>query len=395
MSDKRVFVVDTTLRDGEQTAGVVFTPQEKEYIASLLDDLGVDEIEAGVPVMGGAEKDAVRKIAKLGLRAKVMGWNRALPDDLRHSLDCGVEAVALSISVSDIQIQKKLRATRSWVLKTVVQTTAMAKEHGLYVSVSAEDASRADPAFLVEFARTVRDAGADRLRFCDTVGLMHPLAVYEAVRSLLEAVPGLAVEMHTHNDLGLATANALAGVMAGAAFVGVTVGGLGERAGNAALEEVVMGLKHLLGYETGVRTCSLARVAEYVGAAAGRPVPPGKPVVGDGVFAHESGIHVDGILKDPSTYEPFDPAEVGRGRRLVVGKHSGAAAILDCLQRYGIEPDSALMPLLLTRVRQCATDLKRSLQDWELAHLYRKLEGQQHVGSPLPCPGGGDRGGSD
>ncbi|HHY93790.1 MAG TPA: homoaconitate hydratase, partial [Firmicutes bacterium] len=193
MSDKRVFVVDTTLRDGEQTAGVVFTPQEKEYIASLLDDLGVDEIEAGVPVMGGAEKDAVRKIAKLGLRAKVMGWNRALPDDLRHSLDCGVEAVALSISVSDIQIQKKLRATRSWVLKTVVQTTAMAKEHGLYVSVSAEDASRADPAFLVEFARTVRDAGADRLRFCDTVGLMHPLAVYEAVRSLLEAVPGLAV----------------------------------------------------------------------------------------------------------------------------------------------------------------------------------------------------------
>ncbi|MDI6894724.1 MAG: homocitrate synthase [Bacillota bacterium] len=374
MSGRRIFVVDTTLRDGEQTAGVVFTPREKEYIACLLDDLGVDEIEAGVPVMEGAEKEAVRTIAHLGLRARVMAWNRALPEDLRHSLDCGAPAVALSISASDIQIEKKLRTTRRWVLDTMARTTEMAKKQGLYVSVSAEDASRADPAFLVEFARTARDAGADRLRFCDTVGLMHPLAVHEAVGRLLQGVPGLPVEMHTHNDLGLATANALAGVMAGASFVGVTVGGLGERAGNAALEEVVMGLKHLLGYETGVDTRYLARVAEYVGAAAGRPVPPGKSVVGPGVFAHESGIHVDGVLKDPSTYEPFDPGEVGLVRRLVVGKHSGAAAVLDCLRRSGIEADGALIPELLARVRQCAIDLKRSLQDWELARLYRKLQ---------------------
>jgi len=374
---RRIFVVDTTLRDGEQTAGVVFTPQEKEYIACLLDDLGVDEIEAGIPVMGGAEKEAVRAIARLGLRARVMAWNRALPEDLRHSLECEVQAVALSISVSDIQIQKKLRATRRWVLETMARTTEMAREQRLYVSVSAEDASRADPDFLVEFARTARDAGAHRLRFCDTVGMMHPLAVHGAVARLLEAVPGLPVEMHTHNDLGLATANALAGVMAGASFVGVTVGGLGERAGNAALEEVVMGLKHLLGYETGIDTRCLARVADYVGAAAGRPVPAGKPVVGPGVFAHESGIHVDGVLKDPSTYEPFDPAEVGLVRRLVVGKHSGAAAILASLRRSGIEPDGTLIPDLLARVRQCAVDLKRSLQDWELVRLYRKLEGQR------------------
>ena len=383
MGGRRVFIVDTTLRDGEQTAGVVFTPQEKEYIACLLDELGVDEIEAGIPVMGGAEKEAVRTIARLGLRARVLAWNRALPEDLRHSLDCEVTAVALSISVSDIHIEKKLRATRQWVLQTVARTTELAKNHGLYVSVSAEDASRADPEFLAEFARAARDAGADRLRYCDTVGVMHPVAMQRAVARLLEDVPGLPLEMHTHNDLGLATANALAGLMAGASFVDVTVGGLGERAGNAALEEVVMALKHLLGYETAVNTRRLARVAEYVAAATGRPVPAGKPVVGPGVFAHESGIHVDGVLKDPGTYEPFDPAEVGLVRRLVVGKHSGAAAIVDCLRRSGIEPDISLIPDLLARVRQCAVDLKRSLQDWELVHLYRKLEEQCHpTGSP-------------
>jgi homocitrate synthase NifV len=381
VSERRVFIVDTTLRDGEQTAGVVFTPQEKEYIAWQLDELGVDEIEAGIPVMGGSEKETVRSIARLGLRARVMAWNRALPEDLRHSLDCEVRAVALSISVSDIQIEKKLRATRAWVLRTMVRTTEMAKKHGLYVSVSAEDASRADPAFLEEFARAARDAGADRLRYCDTVGVMHPLAVHRAVARLLEAVPELPVEMHTHNDLGLATANALAGVMAGAAFVGVTVGGLGERAGNAALEEVVMALHRLLGCRTAVNTRRLAKVAEYVATAAGRPVPAGKPVVGPGVFAHESGIHVDGVLKDPSTYEPFDPAEVGLTRRLVVGKHSGAAAIIDCLRRSGIEPDSNLVPDLLVGVRQCAVDLKRCLQDWELVHLYRKLEQQRLTAS--------------
>ncbi|MEW5934889.1 MAG: homocitrate synthase [Bacillota bacterium] len=377
MGGRRVFILDTTLRDGEQAAGVVFTPQEKQNIACLLDALGVDEIEAGIPIMGGAEKEAVRRIARLGLRARVVAWNRALAEDVRQSLECDVEAVVLSISVSDIQIRKKLRATRPWVLDTMARAVEMAKGHGVYVSVSAEDASRADPAFLVEFARRARDAGADRLRFCDTVGLMHPFAVHEAVARLVAEVPGLPVEMHTHNDLGLATANALAGVMAGAAWVDVTVGGLGERAGNAALEEVVMGLKYLLGCETGVDTRGLARLAEYVGAAAGRPVPAAKPVVGRAVFAHESGIHVDGVLKDPSTYEPFDPAEVGMVRRLVVGKHSGVAALVNCLQKAGIEPDEELMPELLARTRQWANDLKRGLEDWELIRLYEQVRAER------------------
>lgn len=369
----RVFVVDTTLRDGEQAPGVVFSGWEKRWLARLLDGLGVDEIEAGTPVMGGEEKEAVAAIARLGLRARVLAWNRALPQDLHHSLDCGVEAVTLSISVSDIQIEKKLRATRSWVLETMTRTTELAKRHGLYVAVSGEDASRADPDFLTAFARAAREAGADRLRYCDTVGAMHPAAVAKAVLRLRQAVPDLPLEIHAHNDFGLATANTLAAIMAGAAYASVTVSGLGERAGNAALEEVVMSLRHLHGYRIGLDTSRLTEIATYVNTAAGRSVPPAKAIVGSHVFAHESGIHVDGILKDARTYEPFDPAEVGGTRRLVIGKHSGAAALAERLRYLGLEWKEEWAEELLGRVRKCAVELKRPLSDGELAQLYEEL----------------------
>ncbi|MFY9139852.1 MAG: homocitrate synthase [Thermacetogeniaceae bacterium] len=365
----KIKIVDTTLRDGEQTAGVVFANKEKLRIAKMLDAVGVDQIEAGIPVMGGHEKETIKAICNLGLKASIMGWNRAVIKDIEHSLECGVDAVAISISTSDIHIEHKLRSTREKVLESMVKATEFAKKHGVYISVNAEDASRTDPEFLYEFAQAAKEAGADRLRYCDTVGILDPFTTYERIGELISRV-GIDVEMHTHNDFGMATANALAGVQAGAKWVGVTVIGLGERAGNAALEEVVMALKHLKGIDLNFKTEMFRELAEYVSSAAKRELPAWKPIVGSNMFAHESGIHADGALKDPRTYEVFCPEEVGLERQIVIGKHSGTSAIKAKFEEYGIVLDQEEAEELLTRIRAAAVELKRTLFDKELVYIY-------------------------
>jgi homocitrate synthase NifV len=365
----KIKIVDTTLRDGEQTAGVVFANKEKLRIAKMLDAIGVDQIEAGIPVMGGHEKETIKQICKLGLRSSIMGWNRAVINDIEHSLECGVDAVAISISTSDIHIEHKLRSTREKVLQSMVKATEFAKRHGVYISVNAEDASRTDPEFLYEFAQAAKEAGADRLRYCDTVGILEPFTTYERIKELVSRV-GIDVEMHTHNDFGMATANALAGVRAGAKWVGVTVIGLGERAGNAAMEEVVMALKHLEGVDLNFKTKMFREIAEYVSGAAKRELTAWKPIVGSNMFAHESGIHADGALKDPRTYEVFCPEEVGLERQIVIGKHSGTSAIIAKFEEYGIVLSKDEANDLLTRVRTAAVELKRTLFDKELVYIY-------------------------
>ncbi|MGI6488003.1 MAG: homocitrate synthase [Syntrophomonadaceae bacterium] len=365
----RVYIVDTTLRDGEQTAGVVFANQEKIRIAKYLDEMGVDQIEAGIPVMGGSEKDCIKHIASLGLNASIMAWNRAVIGDIKHSLDCGVDAVAISISTSDIHIEHKLQTTREDVLNRMSDAVRFARDHGLYISVNAEDASRTDMEYLVEFAGIARECGANRLRFCDTVGILDPMSTFRKIRKLKEAVD-IDVEMHTHNDFGMATANAVAGVYAGANYIGVTINGLGERAGNSALQEVVMALKHLLGVKSNFKTEKFVEVAEYVARAAGRNLPPSKPIVGSNIFAHESGIHGDGVLKNPLTYEVFKPEEVGLQRQIVIGKHSGSNAIRSKFVEYGMELSDEDASEMLKRVREEAISLKRSLFDKELVYIY-------------------------
>ncbi len=370
MKKEEIKIVDTTLRDGEQTAGVVFSKTEKVQIAKMLDELGVHQIEAGIPVMGGDEEEAIKTIVKSGLKASIMGWNRAVISDIEASLRCGVDAVAISISTSDIHIKYKLRKTREWVLENMVKACEFAKKYGVYVSVNAEDASRTDLEFLSEFARLAKEAGADRLRFCDTVGILEPFTTYEIVKKIIDEV-GIPVEMHTHNDFGLATANALAGIKAGATYVGVTVNGLGERAGNAALEEVVMALKYIYNLDLDIKTFKLKEVCEYVAKASARELPVNKTIVGKNIFAHESGIHADGVLKYPKTYEVFSPEEVGGERQIVIGKHSGTHALVRKFSEYGIQLTEEEATELLKSVRALAVELKRPLFDKELMYLYQ------------------------
>ncbi|MEJ2519944.1 MAG: homocitrate synthase [Desulfuromonadales bacterium] len=365
-----VIIDDTTLRDGEQTAGVVFSREEKIAIARLLDAIGVGELECGIPTMGREEQASIKALVDLGLNARLITWNRAVVADIQASIDCGVGAVDISLSVSDIHIRHKLRKDRHWVREQLKIALGFAKQHGLYVSVGGEDASRADLAFLVELMEIARSFGADRFRFCDTLGVLDPFMIYDRIRYLADRVK-LDLEVHTHNDLGMATANAIAGIRAGARFVNTTVNGLGERAGNAALEEVVMALKHTCRIDPGIDTTRLVELSQRVGQASCRPVPEWKAVVGDKVFAHESGLHADGVLKYPGNYEGYDPAEVGLQRYLVIGKHSGRHALCERLEQLGIQLTEAEAEAFLDQVRTIAQNRKRALSDLELVRLHR------------------------
>jgi len=372
MGERRIVIDDTTLRDGEQTAGVVFSLEEKIRIARMLDEIGVGELECGIPAMGKEEQASIRALVDLGLSARLITWNRAVVSDIQASIDAGVSAVDISLSVSDQHIAHKLRKDRSWVTEQLKVALGFAKKHGLYVSVGGEDSSRANLDFLVELMTVAREMGADRFRYCDTLGLLDPFTMYDNIRYLRERVD-LDIEVHTHNDLGMATANAIAGLRAGATFVNTTVNGLGERAGNAPLEEVVMALRHACGVETGIDTRRFVEISRYVGQASCRPVPDWKAVVGEKVFSHESGLHADGVLKNPLNYEGFDPSEVGLSRHMVLGKHSGSQGLIHRLGELGVALDRLEAMDLMERVRGISQRNKRPLTDSELLTLCRSL----------------------
>jgi homocitrate synthase NifV len=368
MKNQLIQINDTTLRDGEQAAGIAFNRQEKIAIATFLDSMGVQELEIGIPAMGAEEADSIRAIVDLGLQAQLLGWNRANIADIQASLDCGLRRVHISVPVSNIQIAAKFHGQWRVMLDRLRDVINFALDRGLAVSVGGEDSSRADRSFLLDVASLAQEWGAFRFRFCDTVGILDSLTIYREVHHLVShlAIP---IEMHTHNDLGLATANALAGIQAGALSVNTTVNGLGERAGNAALEEVVMALKRIYGIHLGIDTKRLLELSRLVARASNCSVPPWKAIVGENAFAHESGIHAHGILQNPITYEPFAPEEVGWERRLVVGKHSGRHLLWSVLQQQDIFLNPEETEAVLAAVRHQSVKMKRSLTNEELLSL--------------------------
>ena len=350
----KIRIIDTTLRDGEQAPGVSFGRSDKLTIARALDHAGIHELEIGTPAMGSEAQKDIRAIAGLGLHCRLSVWCRAHEADLMAARCCNVAGVHFSFPVSPIHLAA-LGKDRDWVLLQMDGLVRFAKDDFDQITVGAQDATRADTDFLIVFAEHARALGIKRLRIADTVGIARPQTVTNLIRSLLNAVPEMPLEFHGHNDLGMATANALCALEAGAEAVSVTVGGLGERAGNTALEQMAMALRQHPYLNCRVDTKSLVPLCRMVANASGQPIPPAQPVVGSRVFSHESGIHCHAMFRDTRAYEPFTPQLAGHASRcFVLGTHSGATAIRHLLNEVGIhaspEQVRALKPLLTTGI---------------------------------------------
>lgn len=344
------WIIDTTLRDGEQAPLVSFDRQSKLAIARSLDDAGVNELEVGIPVMGLDVQEDIRRIGAMGLKCKLSVWCRAHPKDFASALCCNTDGIHFSLPVSDIHLSA-LDKDQSWVFDQMDKWVHKAHRYFDQVSVGAQDATRAGNDFLIRFAAHAHSIGVHRIRIADTVGIGTPGSIFSLIGSLKQAVPGLEFEFHGHNDLGMATANTLSAFEAGAQSASVTVNGLGERAGNTALEQIAMVLHQHADYLCPIDTQSLLPLSRLVSSASGQSVSPSTPVVGDQVFTHESGIHCHAMFIESRSYEPFDPRTVGRPeRRFVLGSHSGTTAIRRLLSQAGISISrmqaQALRPLL-------------------------------------------------
>jgi len=371
---ERVMFLDTTLRDGEQTPGVALLPEEKLEIARQLDLLGVDMIEAGFPAASKGELEAVRSIAREGLKAEIVALARSDKGDIELAASCDVDCIHTFIATSEIHLKKKLKLSREEVLKRAVEGVELVKAHGLKCEFSAEDATRSDLDFLVQVYRAVTDAGADRIDIPDTVGVAIPRSMYNIVDRVKRSVK-VPIAVHCHDDMGLAVANSLAGVEAGAEEIHATINGLGERAGNASLEEAALALYALYGVKTGLNLGEIYRTSQLVSKLTGVRLPPNKAVVGDNAFAHESGIHAHGVLSSPETYEPLPPELVGHRRRIVAGKHAGRHGIEAILREMGLVLSPAQLDEVVYRVKELG-DKGRKVSETDLLYIVETVAGK-------------------
>lgn len=372
MEKRFILIEDTTLREGEQTPGISFNERQKRNIIEGLAQAGVKYIEVGIPVMGSVEFKAIKKIAAEKDMPTLIGWNRGIKEDLDRTFEAGLTALHIGLPSSDVHIKQKFGADYNWVIETAVSLVEYAKSQGAtFISVSAEDMGRANIDFLKSYAKSLEQAGVTRMRLSDTVGCLTPIKTTAIVSELMKEVSHINFQMHMHNDFNLALANVMAGVDAGASQVHVTINGLGDRAGIASLHQVVVALELLGGYSTAINMKELCKLSSLVAEYSGLQVAANEPIVGSAVFTHESGIHVDGILKVKESFEAFEPEILGRTHDFILGKHTGSAAVQHILKEQGYMIDRNQAKQMLPFIRELST-LTNSKVDREVALLIAK-----------------------
>jgi 2-isopropylmalate synthase len=372
----KVGILDSTLREGEQTPGVVFTVDQRVEIARALSSLGVAMIEAGHPAVSPDIYEGIKRIMKLKregeITSEILAHSRAVKRDIEVAAELEVDRVAIFFGVSDIHLKAKHHVSREDALNIIAEHISYAKSHGLKVRFTAEDGSRTDLDYLVKVATTARDAGADRISIADTVGILYPSKTRELFSYLTREVPGVEFDIHAHNDLGMAVANALAAVEGGATIIHATVNGLGERVGIVPLQVVAAAIKYHFGIDV-VKLDQLPKVASLVEKYSGIAMPPNYPVTGDYAFVHKAGIHVAGILNDPRTYEFMPPETFGRSRDYVIDKYTGKHAVRDRFERLGVKLTDQELEQVLAKIKSTNS---RFLRDVDLLEIAEEVTGK-------------------
>jgi homocitrate synthase len=368
-------ILDTTLREGEQTPYVNFTIDEKIEIARLLEEVGVEMIEAGDPSVAPSVAKAVERIACLGLRAEIVAHSIASRSGIELAKACGADRVAIFYATSQIHLDTKLHKTPEQALEIICEHVSYARELGLKVRYTPEDATRTDFEFLVRVCNAAIQAGADRISFADTLGIMQPYIMYEKVCALRERLLPCKIDLHCHDDYGLALANAMAGIHAGADCIHTTVNGLGERTGIPDLVETILAFHNLEGIEK-YSLQPLMNISSYLERVSGFFLAPNKPITGQNAFSHKSGVHTNGILKDPRTYEPFDPSLIGRERKIVIDKYTGRSAVAARLEEYGIEVSLAELEVIIARIKNLG-DERKQLFDSDILEIAEQVTGRE------------------
>ncbi|MCW3808012.1 homocitrate synthase/isopropylmalate synthase family protein [Plebeiibacterium marinum] len=366
------YLIDTTLRDGEQAAGVVFSLDEKIKIAQMLEAMGITEAEIGTPAISQQEEKDIKTIIAQGFNFDMLCWSRATVSDIMAAKRTGTKRISISFPVSDIQLAA-IGKDYKWVFAQMEIMIGLANNHFDFVGIGAQDASRANPSFLRDYIDMAVSLGVQRVRFADTVGIMNPFSVHEMVASYRNLFPEIDLEFHAHNDLGMATANSLAALQAGCNSIDVTINGLGERAGNAPLEEVAAAAKFSLNQNLGIDLKNITEACQFVEKVSNRKVSQTKPITGELITSHESGIHCRSLLNNPMSYHAFDPSEVGKKSRFVIGKHSGVASVLDTLASMGIHISTEQGKEILPKVKKLAETKKQSVNNDELRELILRL----------------------
>jgi homocitrate synthase NifV len=363
------YIIDSTLRDGEQAPGVVFHLNEKLQIAALLDQAKIPEVEIGTPAIGKQEVADIKTIVNAGFKFKTLSWCRATKEDIDAAAEAGTNGVNISFPVSDIHLLA-LGKNQQWVMNTLREIVTYASDKFEYVAIGAQDASRAEFHFLSDFIGEAIWLKASRVRIADTVGILNPITTARLFRKIRKYFPHISLEFHGHNDLGMATANTFTALNTGADSASVTVNGLGERAGNAALEEIVMALELSSTLFHGINTTVFGELSHLVSKASGIPLPTSKPVTGGKAISHESGIHTNIILKNRETYQIIKASRIGLVEQdFVFGKHSGKTALISFLNKNNMILDGNAYPIILEKIKKRSYRLKRELTYNEVLSL--------------------------